>query len=119
MSHDPEPTPLPPAQVAALCAVFGMLYFVQGIAEPGEGLISQPVRSMLGTWGLPIGEISQLMAYLVIPWSIKPLYGLMADFVPLGVPAAATGSFWRRSSPRSDSVTWRCIHRRLVRRACC
>ena len=30
--------------------LFGMLYFVQGIVEPTEGLIAQPVRSLLKSW---------------------------------------------------------------------
>jgi len=30
-----------------LLFVFGALYFVQGVAEPTEGLIAQPVRSLL------------------------------------------------------------------------
>lgn len=84
MSREFDPAPLPTAQVVFLCALFGLLYFVQGIAEPSEGLISQPVRSMLRDWGTKPGDVSHLMALLVIPWSIKPLYGLIADFVPLG-----------------------------------
>ena len=30
--------------------LFAVLYFVQGLAEPGEGLIAQPVRSLLNGW---------------------------------------------------------------------
>ena len=36
---------------AGLVLLFGTMYFVQGIAEPTEGLIAQPVRSLLKSWG--------------------------------------------------------------------
>jgi predicted MFS family arabinose efflux permease len=63
--------------------LFGSIYFVQGIAEPTEGLIAQPVRSLLNHRGHSAGEISGFAAMLAIPWSLKPLYGLLSDFVPL------------------------------------
>ncbi|MFV0444083.1 MAG: MFS transporter [Planctomycetaceae bacterium] len=84
MSSAPPSAPLSPQRVLQLSLLFGALYFVQGIAEPSEGLISQPVRSMLRDWGTKTGDIASLMAWLVFPWTIKPLYGLLADFVPLG-----------------------------------
>ena len=60
-----------------------MLYFVQGLAEPGEGLIAQPVRSLLSGWKKSPSEITQFMAIVSAPWVIKPIYGLLIDFVPL------------------------------------
>ena len=62
---------------------FAVLYFVQGLAEPGDGLIAQPVRSLLNGWKKSPGEITQFMAIVAAPWTIKPLYGLLIDFVPL------------------------------------
>ena len=63
--------------------LFAVLYFVQGLAEPGEGLIAQPVRSLLNGWQKSPGEITQFMAIVSAPWAIKPIYGLLIDFVPL------------------------------------
>ena len=69
--------------VVPLGALFGVLYFVQGIAEPTEGLIAQPVRSLLASWGRSIEEIAVFSALLAAPWWLKPLYGLLTDHVPL------------------------------------
>jgi MFS family permease len=63
--------------------LFAILYFVQGLADPGEGLIAQPVRSLLTHWQKSPSEIAQFMAIISFPWVIKPLYGLLIDFVPL------------------------------------
>jgi len=63
--------------------VFGAIYFVQGIGEPTEGLIAQPVRALLKSWSYPTEQIASFVAILALPWSLKPLYGLMADFIPL------------------------------------
>jgi MFS family permease len=56
---------------------------VQGVGEPVEGLIAQPVRSTLKQWGHGDAAIATFVALLAIPWSLKPLYGLLTDFVPL------------------------------------
>jgi MFS family permease len=63
--------------------LFGVIYFLQGIGEPSEGLIAQPARSLLKRWGRSDRDITTFMALLVIPWSLKPLYGLLSDFLPL------------------------------------
>lgn len=62
--------------------LFGTLYFVQGVAEPTEGLITQPVRSLLKSWGRSAGDIAWFSAVISLPWALKPLYGLLTDFVP-------------------------------------
>jgi MFS family permease len=87
---DPPPSPSSPGAppgpgrgTLGLSLLFGALYFVQGIAEPGEGLITQPVRSMLKGWGYSVGDIALLSLVIGLPWSFKPLYGLLTDFVPL------------------------------------
>lgn len=45
----------PGRDTRALAPLFGAMYFIQGIAEPTEGLIAQPVRSLLKTWGHSAG----------------------------------------------------------------
>lgn len=63
--------------------LFGAIYFIQGIGEPTEGLIAQPVRSLLKNWGQTTAQIGTFMALVSLPWAIKPLYGLISDFLPL------------------------------------
>jgi predicted MFS family arabinose efflux permease len=63
--------------------LFGAIYFVQGVGEPTEGLIAQPVRSILKSWGHGDAAIATFVAVMAIPWSLKPLFGLLTDFVPL------------------------------------
>ncbi|MCP4873382.1 MAG: folate/biopterin family MFS transporter [Proteobacteria bacterium] len=77
------PLPESTAQTRRLAFIFGALYFVQGIAEPTEGLISQPVKSLLRSWGMDAGEVGQFMFVIGFPWYIKPVYGLLTDFVPI------------------------------------
>lgn len=75
-----EPTRSPARKLALL---FGVLYFVQGVAEPTEGLIAQPTRSLLRGYGLGADEIAGFMLLVGIPWYLKPLFGLLTDFVPM------------------------------------
>jgi len=65
-------------------AVFGLLSFLQGVIEPTEGLLSQPVRSRLLGWGRGAGEVAWFAAILGLPWALKPLLGLLSDALPLG-----------------------------------
>lgn len=66
-----------------LGVLFGTIYFVQGMAEPGDGLLAQPVRASLKGWGYSAEAISDFAALLALPWALKPLYGLLTDWVPL------------------------------------
>jgi Na+/melibiose symporter-like transporter len=63
--------------------LFASLYFIQGIGDPGSGLIAQPVRSLLERWGESPSVIATNMALLALPWALKPLLALLSDFVPL------------------------------------
>ncbi len=62
---------------------FALVYVVEGLGQIG-GLIAQPLNYYLKevhNW-TPV----QITAYLTvfnIPWIIKPLYGLISDFIPL------------------------------------
>ena len=70
-------------RVAGLALLFGAIYFIQGIAEPTEGLVAQPVRSLLKSRGDGAFAIAAFVALLASPWFFKPLYGLLTDLVPL------------------------------------
>lgn len=69
-------------ETLGLAILFGVMYFIQGIAEPNEGLISQPVRSLLKNWGHNTSEMALFFGLLALPWSFKPIYGLLTDFIP-------------------------------------
>ncbi len=62
---------------------FAALYFVQSVGDPTSGLIAQPVRSLFKSWGESPAALAGLMALLAVPWTIKPIFGLLSDFVPL------------------------------------
>jgi MFS family permease len=66
-----------------LALLFGFIYFVQGVGEPTEGLIAQPTRSLLRDFGLGADQIAGFMLIVGLPWYLKPLLGLLTDFVPL------------------------------------
>ncbi|MCE9528459.1 MAG: hypothetical protein K8R36_20645 [Planctomycetales bacterium] len=70
-------------EILLLSLLFATLYFVQGFAEPSEGLISQPLRAQLRYLKVSSGEISRYMFLIGLPWSFKLLFGLTSDFVPL------------------------------------
>lgn len=63
--------------------LFAILAFFQGLNEPTEGLPSQPIRSILRSWGEPTSRIAGFSAALAIPWLVKPLFGFLSDFVPI------------------------------------
>ena len=73
----------PASGYAATRFLVRRIYFVQGIGEPTEGLIAQPVRSLLKQWGYSTAQISLFATLLSLPWWFKPCYGLLSDFVPL------------------------------------
>ena len=83
MVDNTDKKPVSHHESIGLAVLFGAMYFVQGIAEPTEGLIAQPVRSLLKSWNYSATAIAGFGALLAVPWMIKPLYGLLTDFVPL------------------------------------
>ncbi len=69
--------------VTGVAAFFATMYFIQGVGDPTSGLIAQPVRSLLKSWGDSPTTIAAFMALLALPWSLKVLFGLLSDAVPL------------------------------------
>jgi MFS family permease len=69
--------------VTGLSAFFATMYFIQGVGDPTSGLIAQPVRALLKSWGDSPTTIATFMGLLALPWSLKPLFGLLSDLVPL------------------------------------
>ena len=67
-------------QAWELGLLFGVLYFVVGVTEPTEGIVAQPVRSLMVKAGDSTGTVTLFAALLTLPWCFKPLYGLCSDY---------------------------------------
>jgi MFS family permease len=63
---------------------FAIVYAVEGIGQAKAGILGQPLTYFLKEtqhWD-PV-HISVSLSVLDIPWVIKPLWGIISDFVPL------------------------------------
>src|ERR1700721_688641 len=82
--------PLPPSNVTDdkkafdhLLLFFALVYVVEGLGQIG-GLIAQPLNYYLkASQGWTPVQITGFISLFNLPWIIKPLYGLISDFVPL------------------------------------
>ncbi len=87
---DPPSTPLtvlsrPAAdqQIRRLMLFFGLVYVVEGTGQTG-GLIAQPLNYYLKqSFGWTPVQVTAYLTILNLPWVIKPVYGLVSDFLPL------------------------------------
>ena len=62
---------------------FALVYVVEGIGQTG-GLIAQPLNYFLKeTYGWTPVQVTAYLTVLNFPWIIKPVYGIVSDFVPL------------------------------------
>jgi len=61
-----------------LALLFAIVYFAQGMWY----LPNQTITISLKDGGLTAGQIATFFAITTVPWIIKPLYGLLSDFVP-------------------------------------
>jgi MFS family permease len=62
-----------------LALLFAVVYFAQGMWY----LPNQTITIVLKERALSAGEVAQFFAVATVPWFIKPVYGLISDFVPL------------------------------------
>jgi len=63
---------------------FAIVYAVEGIGQAKSGIMGQPLTYFLKqVQGWDPVTISASLAVLDLPWIIKPLWGLISDFVPL------------------------------------
>lgn len=80
---DPTKSPSIAAYAKRLIFLFGLVYFAQGIGQH-VGLVSQPLQFFFKqALGLDPAQTTEYLAILTLPWAIKPLYGLLSDFIPL------------------------------------
>jgi MFS family permease len=70
-------------QIGRLILFFGLAYVVEGIGQTG-GLIAQPLNYYLKqTFGWSPVQVTGYLTILNLPWIIKPVYGIVSDFLPL------------------------------------
>ncbi len=66
-----------------LLLFFGLVYVVEGLGQIG-GLIAQPLTYYLKqVHGFSALQVTAFITVFNVPWVIKPLYGLVSDFLPL------------------------------------
>jgi MFS family permease len=85
----PEARPIlsgsPPRQaISRLMLFFAIVYTVEGFCQAKAGVIWQPLTHYLKqTQGWDTVQIAASLAVLDVPWVVKPIYGIISDFVPL------------------------------------
>jgi predicted MFS family arabinose efflux permease len=73
-----------PDGTGRLMLFFAVVYAVEGIGQAKSGVVWQPLTHFLKqALGWSPVEISASLAVLDVPWVIKPLYGLVSDFLPI------------------------------------
>jgi predicted MFS family arabinose efflux permease len=71
--------PFTTPEAKRLAVLFGIVYFAQGMWY----LPNQTITIVLKDRGLTAGRVADFGLITIVPWFIKPLYGLLSDFVPL------------------------------------
>jgi MFS family permease len=75
--------PEEPDRIRRLMLFFALVYLVEGIGQSG-GLIAQPLSYYLKQeHGWTPLQVTASLTILNLPWVIKPVYGLVSDFLPL------------------------------------
>jgi hypothetical protein len=70
-------------QLRRLMLFFALVYVVEGLGQTG-GLIAQPLNYFLKqVYGWTPVRVTAWLTVLNLPWIIKPVYGVVSDFVPL------------------------------------
>ena len=91
-------------QISRLMLFFALVYIVEGLGQTG-GLTAQPLNYFLKqVYGWSPVQVTAYLTVLNLPWIIKPVYGIVSDFVPLFgyrrkaylilANAAATGAYF-------------------------
>ncbi|MGH7029781.1 MAG: MFS transporter, partial [Stellaceae bacterium] len=70
-------------QIGRLMLFFALVYVAEGLGQTG-GLIAQPLNYFLKqAYGWTPLQVTGWLSLLSLPWIIKPVYGIVSDFVPL------------------------------------
>ena len=62
-----------------LGTLFALVYFAQGMVYLPEQVLALVLKER----GLSAGQLATFNWIITIPWFIKPVYGLLSDFVPI------------------------------------
>jgi predicted MFS family arabinose efflux permease len=71
--------PFQSPEARRLALLFAIVYFAQGMIY----LPDQVVSIVFKERGLTAGQLAAFSWIITIPWFIKPVYGLLSDFVPI------------------------------------
>ncbi len=71
--------PFTTPEARRLALLFGIVYFAQGMWY----LPNQTITMIFKDTGLSAGQVANFFAISTIPWLLKPVYGLLSDFVPV------------------------------------
>ena len=83
LSSPAPATPDDKRTIHRLLIFFALVYIVEGVGQI-VGLISQPLNYYLKqALGWTPLQVTAFITIFNLPWIIKPLYGLVSDFVPL------------------------------------
>jgi MFS family permease len=63
-----------------LAVLFAVVYFAQGFWYLPNQTITIVLKEQLG---LSAGQVATFFTWALLPWLLKPLYGLLSDFVPI------------------------------------
>ena len=74
-----RPGPFSSPEARRLGLLFAIVYFAQGMVY----LPDQVVSIVFKERGLTAGQLATFSWIITIPWFIKPVYGLLSDFVPI------------------------------------
>lgn len=69
--------------IRRLMLFFAIVYVVEGIGQARVGIIFQPLNFYLKDLGWTPVQVTAYLAILNFPWIIKPVFGLVSDFLPL------------------------------------
>jgi MFS family permease len=73
----------PTVRTGGLTLLFALAYVSHGVSAQ-FGIIAQPLQYfMMNGLHLTADQVSSYLAIMMLPWVLKPFYGLACDFVPL------------------------------------
>lgn len=72
--------PFQTADAQRLALLFGVVYFAQGMYDLPTQTLTLTLKER---FGLAAGQAATFFLITTIPWYIKPVYGLISDFIPL------------------------------------